>query len=104
MPKSPKHSSRTISYLKPSLKAFFVLFCIGHLEPVVGPAAKLHVAVLVVEGEPGDVNLTGGHEDAGGDVGALALRGHHHICWVGPIKCFTGTEGELRIRKSKSFH
>ena len=77
---------------------------ISHLKPVIRPTSKLHLAVLVVEGEPGDVDLAGGHEDAGGDVGALALRGHHHICWVGPIKCFTGTEGELRIRKSKSFH
>ena len=75
----------------------------SHLKPVIRPTSKLHLAVLVVEGEPGDVNLAGGHEDAGGDVGALALRGHHHICWVGPIKCFTGTEGELRIKKVKVF-
>ena len=31
-----------------------------HLESVIRPAAKLHVAVLVVEGEPSDVNLAGG--------------------------------------------
>ena len=41
-----------------------------HLETVIRPAAKLHVAVLVVEGEPSDVDLAGGLEDAGRDVGA----------------------------------
>ena len=40
------------------------------LESVIRPAAKLHVAVLVVEGEPSDVDLAGGLEDAGRDVGA----------------------------------
>ena len=29
-----------------------------HLEPVIGPATELHGAVLVVEREPGDVDLT----------------------------------------------
>ena len=43
-----------------------------HLESVIRPAAKLHVAVLVVKGEPSDVDLAGGLEDAGGDVGAHA--------------------------------
>ena len=71
---------------------------VAHLKPVIRPASELHLAVLVVEGEPGDVDLAGGHEDAGRDVGALPLRCHHHICWIGPIKCFAGTEeGELKI-------
>ena len=30
-----------------------------YIKAVVGPAAELHVAVLVVEGEPGDVDLAG---------------------------------------------
>ena len=60
-----------------------------HIEPVVRPAAELHLAVLVVEGEPGDVDLAGGHEDAGRDVRAQALVGHHHISRVGPIKGLT---------------
>ena len=34
-----------------------------HLQPVVGPAAKLHLAVLVIKWEPGDVDLTGRLED-----------------------------------------
>ena len=73
----------------------------SHLKPVIRPTSKLHLAVLVVEGEPGDVDLAGGHEDAGRDVGTLSLRGHHHICWIGPIKCFAGTEErKLKIRKS----
>ena len=73
---------------------------VAHLKPVIRPASELHLAVLVVEGEPGDVDLAGGHEDAGRDVGAQSLVGHHHISRVGPIKCFAGTEeGKLKIRK-----
>ena len=34
-----------------------------HLQPVVGPAAKLHLAVLVIKWEPGDVDLARGLED-----------------------------------------
>ena len=34
-----------------------------HLQPVVGPAPKLHLAVLVIKWEPGDVDLTRGLED-----------------------------------------
>ena len=64
---------------------------IAHLKPVICPASELHLAVLVVEGEPGDVDLAGGHEDAGGDVGAEAVAGHHHVGWVGSIEQFAGT-------------
>ena len=54
-----------------------------HLETVVGPAAKLHLTVLVVEGEPGDVDLARGHEDAGRDVLAVTGTAHHHVRLVG---------------------
>ena len=49
------------------------------LEPVVGPAPELHLAVLVVEGEPGDVDGTAGLEYPGRDVGALSLMGDHYV-------------------------
>ena len=57
-----------------------------HLESVIRPAAKLHVAVLVVEGEPSDVDLTRGLEDAGRNVVAAALILHHHVCLERPVK------------------
>ena len=41
-----------------------------YLKSIVRPAAKLHLTVLVIEGEPGDVDLAGGLEHAGRDVGA----------------------------------
>ena len=63
---------------------------ITHIEPVVRPAAELHLAVLVVEGEPGDVDLACGHEDARRDVGAEALVGHHHVRRICPVKRLTG--------------
>ena len=67
------------------------IFFLGltHIEPVIRPASKLHLAVLVVEGKPGDVDLASRHEDAGGDVRAQALVCHHHICRVGSIKGLT---------------
>ena len=57
-----------------------------HLEPIVGPAAELHITVLVIEGEPGDVYLAGGLEDARGYVGAAAPVSHHHVGGEGPVK------------------
>ena len=60
-----------------------------HIEPVVRPTPELHLTVLVVEGEPGDVDLAGGHEDAGRDVRAQALVSYHNICRVGSVKGLT---------------
>ena len=54
-----------------------------HLESVIRPAAKLHVAVLVVEGEPSDVDLAGGLEDAGRNVGAHTCLS---VCQGAPIE------------------
>ena len=59
---------------------------VNHLPARVGPWAKLEVALLVVEGEPGDVDLAGGLEEAGGDVEAASIVAHNHICLVSPIK------------------
>ena len=65
-----------------------------YFKSIVSPAAELHVTVLVVEGEPGDVNLARGLEDARGDVGAGPVAVHHHVGWVGPIKSFACTENK----------
>ena len=35
----------------------------SYVKSVVGPAPELQLAVLVIEGEPGDVDLTRGLED-----------------------------------------
>ena len=40
----------------------------SYVKSVVGPAPELQLAVLVIEGEPGDVYLTGGLEDPCNDV------------------------------------
>ena len=76
----------------------------SHLKPVIRPTSKLHLAVLVVEGEPGDVDLAGGHEDAGRDVCAQALVSYHNICRVGSVKGLTRTEiMESRLRTHTYF-
>ena len=63
-----------------------------YLEPVICPATKLHVTILVVKWEPGDVNGTGGHEDAGRNVGAQTFVSNHHVGRVGCIESFAGTK------------
>ena len=68
-----------ISYVNICQKLFPLSVSLSHLAPVVGPAAELHLAVLVVEGEPGDVYLAGGLEDAGRYVGAAPLTRQHHV-------------------------
>lgn len=35
-----------------------------YLETVVGPGSKLHLAILVIEWEPGNIHRTRGHEDS----------------------------------------
>ena len=62
-----------------------------YLVTIVSPAAKLHVAVLVVEWKPGDVNLASGFEYSGRDVGQQPTVTHHHLDWVGPVKSLVST-------------
>ena len=66
-----------------------------HLESVVRPASKLHLAVLVVEGEPGDVDLTRGLEDAGGYVGAASHICHHNIGRERSVKLLIRAEKKI---------
>ena len=73
------------------------------LEPVISPASELHLTVLVVEGEPGDVDGAGGEEDAGGDVGAEAVGGYHHIRWVGSVKSLAGANKKQHSCKKCGF-
>ena len=62
------------------------------LEAIVCPATKLHVAVLIVEREPRDVDLAGRLEDTGRDVSASAGVVYHHIHRVRPVKGLVGAE------------
>ena len=94
MLKTTWHGFYTKRYFSETdLKTLYLLQCFpyNYLEAVIGPTSKLHLTVLVIEGEPRDVDLAGGHEDAGWDVGALALVCHHHVGRVRPVKCFTCT-------------
>ena len=75
----------------------------AHLEPVIRPASELHLTVLVVEGEPGDVDGAGGEEDAGRDVGAEAVGGDHHIRWVGSVKSLAGANKKQQCCKKCVF-
>ena len=61
-----------------------------HLEPVVGPAAELHLAALIIEGEPGDVDGAARLEHTRRDVGAKPLASHNHVGGVGRVEALTG--------------
>ena len=65
----------------------------------ISPGTELHLAALVVEGEPRDVNLARGLEDARGDVEAVAVAGHHNLGGVGAVEAFVRT-GSNEIQKS----
>ena len=66
-----------------------------YLESVIGPAPKLHLTALVVEGEPGDVDLAGGLEHAGRDVGAEARARHNHVCGERRVKALAGAVTQM---------
>ena len=62
-----------------------------HLPAGVGPGAKLEVAVLVVEGEPGDVNLAGRLEDSRRNIEHGTVFGDNDVCLEGSIKALIST-------------
>ena len=68
-----------------------------YLESVIGPAPKLHLTALVVEGEPGDVDLAGGLEHAGRDVGAETRARHHHVCGERRVKALAGAVTQMGV-------
>ena len=67
------------------------------LESVIRPPAKLHVAVLVVEGEPGDVDLAGGLEDAWRDLLAVAGAVHDNVGGEGGVKVLVSAVVEKNV-------
>ena len=75
----------------------------AHVKPVVSPTSKLDRAVLVVEGEPSDVNLTGGFEYSRRNIGTPTLVSHHHVGWVGSIELLVSAETYSFTRGNKFF-
>lgn len=75
-------------------------------ESVVSPAAKLHGAVLIIEGEPGDVNFTSAFKYARGDIITAAVVANHHIGLEGVIEALVSTEKNTKRKQmiSKSEH
>lgn len=84
----------TVTFLQNFLK-------FTHLKAVVRPRAELHLAALVVEREPGDVDLAGGLEDAGRHVQAGAIVPDDHVGRVGTVEALVGTEKEQKNRDEK---
>ena len=74
-------------------------------ESVVGPASELHGAVLIVEREPGDIDLTRALEDPWRDQFAAAVVAHYDVRLVRVVETLVGTEKHQqkshKIRKKK---
>ena len=66
----------------------------------VGPGAELHGAVLVVEGEVGDVDLAGALEDGRRDPGHLAVVAEQSFCLIIHLEVPHSTMGN-RKRKGR---
>lgn len=62
-----------------------------HLKSVVSPTAELHLAALVVEREPSDIDFARRLEDARWDVHAGAIVPDYHVRWVRSVKSLVGT-------------
>ena len=63
-----------------------------YLKSIVGPASKLHITILVIEGEPSDINLTGGFEYSRRNISTPSLVGHHDVSWESSIKLLISAE------------
>ena len=75
-----------------------------YLEPVVGPTPKLHLTVLIVKGEPGDVYQTCRFENARRDVSARPSGGDNNIGRVGSVKRLARAERELNTQLGRDDH
>ena len=69
-----------------------------YLKTVVSPAAEFKFTLLIVEGEPRNVNLTGTFENSRGKVTATAVVPNHHIRLIRAVEFLVGTA----IRKINS--
>ena len=66
-----------------------------YLKPIVGPAPKLHIAVLIIEGEPRDINLAGGFKNSRRYLYAGSVFAHHYVDWVRPVESFVSTNSKV---------
>lgn len=62
------------------------VFLRAHLKSIISPASELHLASLVVERKPSDIDFARRLKDARWDVHAGAILPNDHIRRVGPIK------------------
>ena len=73
-----------------------------YLKSIVGPASKLHITILVIEGEPSDINLTGGFEYSRRNISTPSLVGHHDVSWESSIKLLISAEMDLEFYKGEN--
>ena len=63
-----------------------------YFKSVISPGPKLELAVLIIEGEPCDVNLARGLEYPRGDIQHWPVRGGNNVGLECSIKSFISTE------------
>lgn len=64
----------------------------SNLKSIVRPGSKLHLAPLIVEGKPGDVDFAGGLEDARRHVQTRSVVPDDHVGRVGSVEALVGAE------------
>lgn len=69
-----------------------MFFCFFYLETVVGPAAEFHVAFLIVEREPCDVDLARAFEYARRYEYTAAVVVDHHVGSICAVETFVSAK------------
>jgi uncharacterized protein YjeT (DUF2065 family) len=64
---------------------------IQYLKSVVSPAAEFEFTLLIVEGEPRNVNLAGTFENSRRKITAATVVPNHHIRLIGAVEFLIGT-------------
>lgn len=61
-----------------------------HLEAIVSPTAELHLATLIVEGEPRDIDFARRLEDPRWHIQTRAVISHYYVRWICAIEALVG--------------
>lgn len=63
----------------------------AHLKAVVRPAAEFHLATLIVERKPSDINFACRFKDSRWHIQARAIVSYDDVGWKCAVKSFIGT-------------
>lgn len=62
-----------------------------YLKPVISPAAKFHITLLIVKRKPRDIDLARTFEYTGWYKSTTTVAVHHHVSRVRAVETFVST-------------